>query len=280
MADRMTTTWHVDPDDLDAYASGRGGDVVAGSIEAHLLGCDRCRGALATLAPAPDVGWAALARRIDAAPTSRVEALAVRMGLDPSDARLLAPTRSFRWAWVLGVALALLSAAAVARFDVAGARSLGRLVFLTLAPLVPLVAVVGALSHGVEPTPDVAIATSSSGLRSAGRRAAVLLVVAVLSGVVLSAVLPGRWDAGLAWLLPGIVLSGLGSVLPARRSPAPVVAGLAVGWVGAVVLAWTATGHRFAAFGSTSQAVYLAVASLLGFLLLRRPAWIDAAVRR
>ena len=65
--------WHIDGDDLGAYADGRTSAVMMSSIEAHLLACDQCRTALSTHVHAydgdhdrnDDPVWAAIADRVD-----------------------------------------------------------------------------------------------------------------------------------------------------------------------------------------------------------------------
>ena len=43
--------WHIDGDDLAAYAEGRTGAVMLASIEAHLIACERCRSTLSEQRP-------------------------------------------------------------------------------------------------------------------------------------------------------------------------------------------------------------------------------------
>ena len=63
--------WHIDDDDLAAYAHGRSGPVMHSSIEAHLIACARCRDALTAevheneSATADDRVWAAITDRVD-----------------------------------------------------------------------------------------------------------------------------------------------------------------------------------------------------------------------
>ena len=85
----MTTTWHADDDLLVAYAAGRADDVLASSVEAHLLACDACRSRLARHVPQVRLAsnWEAVVVALDAPRVGLVERLLVGVGLSPGTTR-------------------------------------------------------------------------------------------------------------------------------------------------------------------------------------------------
>ena len=105
----MTTTWHAEDDLLAAYAAGSADDVLAASMEAHLVACDPCRSRLARHVPRDRLAsnWEAVVVTLDAPRAGLVERLLVRVGLSPRTARLLVATPALRWSWAASVSMAL-----------------------------------------------------------------------------------------------------------------------------------------------------------------------------
>jgi hypothetical protein len=279
--------WHVPTGDLDAYLDDRLGEVTTASVEAHLLACDRCRRSLATRSASRpsdvrsgEASWTAIERRIDEDTSSRAQKALSAVGLAPHDARIIAPTRPSALAWLLATSAALACAAWLARAEIGATPSLARTGFLTIAPLAPLVAVVLALGTSALPVPEISAATPVSRLRIAALRAATALTVSIAVGVAISTVMPGAWTEGVAWLAPGLALSGLGALV-ANRAPATVaVTGLAALWVGLVGVAAAVSGDRLAAFRAAPQWWYLAVAVLCAVLIARRPSIMELEARQ
>ena len=69
------TTWHADAATLARYAAGATDDVTADSLEAHLIACDACRGALATDGDRAtlDRMWAEVVVELDAPRAGAIE---------------------------------------------------------------------------------------------------------------------------------------------------------------------------------------------------------------
>jgi hypothetical protein len=273
----MTDTWHVEPDQLDGYLHDRVDHAVAASVEAHLLGCERCRTALAERSATADLerSWCAIERRIDATIPDRMVRAGHAMGLPEVELRVLAPTASLRLASLLAIVIALGFAALLTQRDAGGAITLSRLAFLIVAPLVPLVAVVAALGTGSEPAPELARTTPFSRLRIAALRAAVALATAVAVGVVMSTVVGGPWTRVGLWLLPALALSSVGALAAQRASASMVLAVLGSAWFIGVLTAASVTDDRLAAFRLEPQLVYLAIAAIAAALIAFRPSLVD-----
>jgi len=144
----MSSTWHLDEDVLDRYVGGSAPPALAASVEAHVIACAACRERLVPAVDLPrlDRVWEEVLERVDAPVPGPVERLLLRLGVRDDTARLLAATPSLRGAWFLSVvavlALALLSAHATDR---------GVVVFLALAPLLPVAGVAMSYSPLTDP---------------------------------------------------------------------------------------------------------------------------------
>ena len=174
-------SWHAEPQLLEAYARGKIDPARAFSIEAHVLECGECRMRAAALVDDARLArvWAAVEARVDRPRRTPVESLLVRAGVRGHVARLLAATPSLTLSWLTAVSLCLLFAVAAAHV---GPR--GLVVFLALAPLLPLAGVAVAYGPGVDPTYELSVASPMRGFRLLLLRAgAVLTTTIVLVGV-------------------------------------------------------------------------------------------------
>ncbi|MEZ5380745.1 MAG: zf-HC2 domain-containing protein [Microthrixaceae bacterium] len=269
----MTATWHVPPNMLGNYLDDAVDQPTASSVEAHLIGCATCRNALADRSDPTVVtdSWISIGRAIDDEFESRVERVASRAGVSDRDVRTLAPTLSLQGAWMAATLLALLAAALLARHVDAPSDGLARMLFLTVASLAPLIAVVTALSAASEPAPEIARATPASRLRTAAVRAGTVMVAAIAIGLIASAVLPGGLIEGVAWLLPAVALSGVGALSAGRVSPTTAIGWLGCAWVVIVAVAAQLADDRLAAFRPGAQGLYLAVAVVAAAAIALRP---------
>jgi hypothetical protein len=186
-------SWHADADVLEDYGRGELPLADAASVEAHLLGCARCREALV---PRVDAGrlaaaWAAIDTALDAPRLGPVERLLRRIGVSEHMARLLAATPSLRTSWILAVVLALAFAVAAAH---GGTGERAVLLFLVVAPLLPLAGVAAAFAPGVDPAAEVALAAPMRTFRLLLVRAAAVLVTTLVLTALAALTLPGpRW---------------------------------------------------------------------------------------
>jgi hypothetical protein len=229
------TEWHAGEQELAAYVSGGAGRALAASVEAHLLGCARCRDAVGRLAGdlERDRAWERLADTLDR----------------PSGSLLGRLTRG-HWFARSSVATPAMLQAALAAVVLVGlvplvtamtAGDAGLVALLVLAPLAPMAAVALAYREWADPAGEISLAAPSAGLRLVALRAlAVSLVALPLAFVVLLAV--ETWGAdvpmrlGAAWCLPGLALASL--VLLAgttRLDPLQVAVGISAAWAVSVV---------------------------------------------
>ena len=97
--------WHIEDDDLRAYADGTARPPWLWSTEAHLAACPGCRQRLVECADPAAVraGWARLEAELDAPRPGPIEAVLVRLGLPAHTARLLASTPALRRSWLTAV---------------------------------------------------------------------------------------------------------------------------------------------------------------------------------
>lgn len=263
-------SWHADPATLARYADGSLAGARAYSLEAHLLACERCRAKLPAASSGPclqDV-WARVDAAISAPAARRLERALARCGVPDHVARLLAATPSLRLSWFAAVAVAL-------AFSVTAARG-GReavLVFLIVAPLVPLAGVATAFGPGVDPAYEVAVAAPMRGSRLLLIRALAVLVASLVLIGAAALALPEAWTSA-AWLLPSLGLAVASLACATVWSPAVSMVGVAATWVIGVVLAETASPVPLAAFHASGQWASLAVVVLsLGVVMARREAF-------
>jgi predicted anti-sigma-YlaC factor YlaD len=216
-------TWHITPELARGYADGSAAGAPSSSVEAHLLACDACRALVGSQAPAGrlDSVWAEIQEQVDAPRPSWVERLLTRLGVSPTDARLLAAAPSLQVSWLLGLVAVLGFAAAAASSDERGLR-----VFLLVAPLVPVIAVAGAYGRRIDPTFEVTQSTPYPTYRLLLLRVVAVLSVSVALTAVFSLFVDAGWVA-MAWLLPSLAMVGVVLVLT-RYAELPVATGSVV----------------------------------------------------
>ena len=227
------TTWHAGPDLLDRYSRGDIDPARASSLEAHLLECARCRQALA---PSVDPGrldgsWNSLVAALDAPRSGRLERLLVRLGVREHTARLLVATPTLRLSWLAGVVLALGFAVAAAHGG-RGERSL--LLFLIVAPLLPVAGVAASFTRGIDPTYDVALAAPMPAFHLLLIRSAAVLGTTLVVAAVAALGLPDLGWIVAAWLVPAVTLSVVSLALATFQAPLMAAATVATVWVAGV----------------------------------------------
>jgi hypothetical protein len=274
----MTAAWHVPPDALDAYAERRADAVSAASVEAHLLDCPQCRATISATArtnqeqPRLDAIWAEVVEAVDAPKPSLVERLCLRLGLPDGTARLLGATPSLRASWLGAVALTLAFVLLAAHQGPEG-----MLLFLLVAPVLPLAGVAAAYGPGFDPTHELALAAPLSTTRLLFMRAmAVLGVTLVLAGAA-SLGLPHIGLLAGAWALPALALAAAALAASTWFEPTRAAITLAVLWVAVVVFAVHDAGrHGLAAvqhaavFQPAGQATAAAIAVAAAVVVARR----------
>ena len=280
----MTTTWHAPPDALVRFARHPEAldEVLASSVEQHLIGCDQCRAAVASAAD-PMVlrtSWDGLIDVIDQPRSSVFELLLRRLRVSDDVARIVGATPGLRGAWL--VTVALLGWAAITIAADAGSDAF----FLAVAPLVPLGAVLLTFLPAEEPGGEAAAATPMYGAGVVLRRSLAVLVptFAVLTAVGLLQRDPT--GAGAHWLLPAIALTLTSLVLSTYVRATAATATSAAIWIVVLVLAKADSAPRHVALGQSAlysagaQLVALAIALAAAVaLFLRRDRFSTMEVR-
>lgn len=259
----MTTSWHAEDDLLATYAAGSADDVLASSVEAHLVACAACRFRLARHVPEDRLAsnWEAVVVGLDAPRAGLVERLLTWVGLSPSTARLLVATPALRWSWAASLVMAL-------TFSLVAATRPGTEGFLLLltAPLVPLAGVALAFNRSVDPSAEIVDATPLGGLALLFLRTASTvapsIVIAGITGVAVAPLDATWW----LWLLPALALSALSLLLSSLAPIGRVAAALGALWaVGVLVTEAAARGslHALRAGGPPESPLFGAPAQVL-----------------
>ncbi|MET1059716.1 MAG: hypothetical protein ABWX84_08970 [Nocardioides sp.] len=261
--------WHADGDLLAAYVAGRTRPPVTASVEMHLLHCATCRrGVDALVDPAPlRLVWDRVADDLQVPRRTRTERFAARLGLSDRDALLVAAAPALRGAWLLGLLLCLL-------FSIVGVsqgEARASLVFLCIAPLIPVGAVAFAYGQDADPTWEITLAAPHPPLRLLLLRAVSVVLVALPIAFVGAAVLPGPpWVAG-AWLLPALACAALTLALSTWIPVQHAAGATSLGWVGAVVfVTGPGPGQAVAVLSASVLPVYLAIALAASIAFWRR----------
>ena len=260
-------SWHADSALMETYALGVLDQAHASSIEAHLLRCKRCRDTITHHVGRSrlDGMWAGIEERLVPARTGVVERILGLFGTPDHVARLLAATPSLRLSWFAALAVALGFAAGAA-----SAGGMGVLLFLLVAPLIPLAGVAVAYGPRVDPTYEIGLAAPMRSFRLLMIRAvAVLVTSTALVGLAAMAVPHLGWMAA-AWLLPSLGLSTANLALSSYWSPHRVTGVLVAAWATAVVLSERLSSVQYAAFRAAPQAVFAIIAAASILILARR----------
>jgi hypothetical protein len=264
--ERDRGTWHVDAEDLRAYARGELAPPALWSADSHLLACAACRASLAELGDRAgvDAGWARLDAELDVPRPGLVESLLMRLGVADHTARLLAATPVLRRSWLAAVVFLLVT-------TVGAVYSVGSpTLFLALAPLLPLAGVALAYGPVVDPTYEMAVVSPVHGFRLLMVRTVAVLAAGIGLNGLATLALPSYGLRALAWLLPALALTATGLALTPRLGPvlAPSLVGGA--WL-ALLLAESGGEGPLVPFTAAGQGAAAVLAALaMGLLYLVR----------
>ncbi|KRV51207.1 hypothetical protein AQ490_02985 [Wenjunlia vitaminophila] len=218
--------WHLPEDDVRDYACGSLTGPRLWSAETHLASCDHCRARLTdAVGPAVlDDGWARLDAELDVPRPGPLEWVLLRLGVADHTARLLAATSTLRRAWLGAVVFTLLVTVAAAHLARGGDTSL---LFLAVAPLLPLSGVALSFGPGNDPTYEMAVVAPVHSFRLLMIRTVSVLASTNALSALASLAVPSFGPAALGWLLPSLALTSTGLLLMSRLGPvwAPVLVG-------------------------------------------------------
>ncbi|GEM_PF-649607 len=231
----------------------RGREALGGTVPAQRL--ERNRLAIMGLATAPRRG--------------RMERLLVRLGVSDSAARLATATPALRAAWLISTVLALLFALATASSSTAS--GLERVVvYLTIAPLVPLAGVALAFGSAVDPVHETTVATPIDRTRLLLIRTMTILITSIAILMIGAVLLAAPAVAAVAWLLPALVVTAGSIALSPRLGPQRAATVVAAAWILIVLLLGGLSGDSAAAFQPALQVVWLVLATLAAVLVDRQ----------
>lgn len=261
--------WHVPGEELRRYAERALTPPLLWSVEHHLVACPGCRQRLAGIADPglTDRGWSRLDSELDAPVPGPVEWLLLRLTVPDHTARLLAATPMLRLSWLAAVALTLALTVTVANLA-------HPLVFLAVAPLLPLIGVAASYGPRVDPTYEISVVAPLHTFRLLLLRSVAVLSATTGLSVAASLGLPDYGLQALGWFLPSLALTLLSLVLMPRLGHVGAPAAVGLAW--AALLAGTV---RFGpggsvVFASTGQIVVALAAVAAAVALVRlRPAF-------
>lgn len=273
-------TWHPDDPLLHAYTAATLDDTARWSVEQHLTNCTACRERIVQAdVPSLDLDdrldaiWDEVVYEIDARERrTPVERLLLAMGVPDHLARLLSATPSLTLSWLLAVAGTLAIAVAVARvtYEPSAAASSTPLLFLVIAPLLPLAGVAVSFGPGVDPTYDLELAAPlQAGRLLLTRSVAVLGTTIPLAGLAALALPELDWTV-VAWVLPAFALATVSLAMSSRLAPVTACSLVAGLWVVGVAVVESAAPTPLVAFGPAAQAGMLLATAVAGVLVAGR----------
>jgi hypothetical protein len=185
-----------------AYVDGDVQGALAASIEAHVMTCGVCRDLVGSEVSTQrlDAIWSEIEEDVDTPRRRFLERLLIRVGLDETDARLVAVAPSLHLAWFTALAVVLALAVWVSNADERGTA-----LFLIVAPLVPVAAVAGSYGPWTDPTYEVAVSSPYPTFRLLLLRSTAVTAASGLLAALASLWVPDL-GAAVAWVLPCLAL--------------------------------------------------------------------------
>jgi class 3 adenylate cyclase len=202
-----------------------------------------------------------------------VETVLVRVGVPDHIARLLGATTSFRLSWLgaTGAALGFSILAAYAKKD--------PLIFLMVAPLLPLGGVAAAFGPAVDPTYEIGQACPVRTSRVLLIRAtAVLAATSFLAGLASFALPRLDWTA-TAWILPSLGLTIAALAMATITAPLRAVTTVALLWIVGVITSEILSSVPDAAFRGPGQVAFFALVVVGAPLFAKRREHLDMELR-
>ena len=232
---------------LAAYAAGQLSGTATWSIEAHIMACAACRGALSAHAEAGRLARnrSVLLVRLASGEDGMARRLLRRCGVPDYLVALLAATPSLRRSWVLsvvGVLAVVTGEAALVKYGFGRALPSWRLdqdllvPFVLIAPLLALASVAGAFIPMFDPAYRLAIAAPFPGLTLLMVRAISALATALIPVACAAFLAPGPGWLPAAFLLPSLAVCAIALAAGTVVSPAAAAIGAGTLWALPVLL--------------------------------------------
>jgi hypothetical protein len=198
------------PEVLERYVDGSLDPATSVSVELFLQRSEEGRMQVNALADQSRIAdnWTGVLAELEAPAPGWAERGLTAVGVRDHVARMLVATPSLRRSWFIAIGVALFFGLAAMDADAAGARD-SMLVFLTLAPIVPVVGVSLAYGPGVDPAYEVTVASPISGFRLVLLRTLAVLGVSVAAAGLISLLAPEVSWLAAAWLVPAFSLSAI-----------------------------------------------------------------------
>jgi hypothetical protein len=221
-----TIGWHVSDEELRRYADRALTPPSLWSTETHLAVCAACREKLAAAVDPALVqsGWARLDAEVDAPVPRPVERLATRFGVSEHTARLVATTPVLRLSWLVAVASTLALTVVLAYLT-------HPVVFVAVAPLLPLLGVAASFGPRVDPTYEITLVAPIHTLRVLLLRCAAVLTATTTLTAVAGLGVPKFGLVVLSWFVPALALTLLSLALTPRLGPVLAAGSVGLGWL-------------------------------------------------
>jgi len=214
--------------------------------------------------------FAAIEAELNAPRASRLARLLKRLGVEDRIVPLVTATPALRRSWIIAVTVAMLFALNAAS-SAAGNNSDRIVVFLTIAPLVPILGVAMAFGPAVDPTHEVAIAAPMDGFRLFLVRAITVFTASTVMLLIGSLLVPAGGITRIGWLLPAFATTGVTMAISTRVDPRMAAGGVGSLWIIMVVIVSQAAAPS-AMFGPVTQVLSgcVALAAAAAFARQRR----------
>ncbi len=222
-------------------------------------------------APRLAANFAAIEAELDAPNPGLLARVLVRLGVGEGTVPLVTATPALRRSFVISVLVAVLFALSAATNNTAADGADRIVVFLTMAPLIPLAGVALAFGPRVDPTHEVALAAPIDGFRLFLIRALTVVGASTLTLLIASMLVPAGGAHRIAWLLPALAATSVTMALATRLDPRIAAGAVAATWITIVTIS-VAASDAAAAFGATMQvlSLFVAAAGAVGFAQRRR----------
>lgn len=225
--------WHADDTLLVRYVRGDADAVAGTSLEQHFVHCAQCRSRMADQVAAEPLEalWGRIRGETQAPSPTLLQRVLQWAHVSDGDALLVATAPSLRGAWLAGMAATL-------GFTLLAEMYRGRaglVLFLLVAPLIPVAGVATAHGPDTDPSYEVSGAAPYPAARLLLLRTAAVLATSTPLALV-AGLVPGYGRTGVLWLVPALTFTAV--VLAASTWTTPVRAAtvVAVGWAFAVIV--------------------------------------------